>query len=62
VARGLTFSERSLDDGEFLETLVLPLDEALEWVRSGRITDVKTQMGLLWADRLRAGWPLPDEV
>jgi ADP-ribose pyrophosphatase len=62
LARGLTFSERSLDDGEFLETLILPLDDALEWVRSGRITDVKTQMGLLWADRLRAGWPLPDEV
>jgi ADP-ribose pyrophosphatase len=37
---------------------VVPLDEALEWIRIGRITDVKTQMALFWADRLRAGWPL----
>jgi len=60
VARGLTFSARALDDEEFLETLVVPLDEALQWVRTGRITDVKTQMALLWADRLRAGWALPE--
>lgn len=58
LARGLSQTARNLDDGEFLETLVLPLDEALEWVRTGRITDVKTQLGLLWADRLRAGWPI----
>jgi len=58
LARGLTLSERNLDDEEFLETLVVPLDEALEWIRIGRITDVKTQMALFWADRLRAGWPL----
>jgi len=58
VARGLSFSSRNLDDEEFLETLVVPLDECLEWVRTGRITDVKTQMAVLWADRLRNGWPL----
>ena len=57
LAQGLTLSERRLDDEEFLETLVVPLDEALEWIRLGRITDVKTQMALFWADRLRAGWP-----
>ena len=58
LAQGLMLSERDLDDEEFLETLVVPLDEALEWIRVGRITDVKTQMALFWADRLRAGWPL----
>ncbi|MBI1396216.1 MAG: NUDIX domain-containing protein [Betaproteobacteria bacterium] len=58
VARGLTYSARHLDDEEFLETLVVPLDEALEWIRTGRITDVKAQMALFWADRLRSGWPL----
>ena len=48
LARKLTKGERSLDAGEFLETLILPLDEAIEMVRDGRITDVKTVAGLLW--------------
>jgi hypothetical protein len=30
----------------------LALSEALEWVQSGRITDVKTMVGLLWMERL----------
>jgi len=59
MARGLSFSARQLDEEEFLETLIVPLEDALEWIRVGRITDVKTQIGLFWADRLRAGWPLP---
>ena len=58
VARGLTFERPALDPGEFLETLPVPLDEALAWIRSGVITEAKTILGLLWADRLRAGWPL----
>lgn len=60
VARGLEFIGTQLDDEEFLETLIVPLDETLEWIRTGRITEVKTQMALFWADRLRAGWTLPD--
>jgi len=56
-ARGLSFIGASLDEGEFLETLRLPLTEALEWVRDGTIRDTKTMLGLLWADRmLNAGW------
>lgn len=58
LARGLSWSGASLDDEEFLETLIVPLDEGLEWIRTGKITEVKTILGLLWADRLRAGgWP-----
>lgn len=60
VARGLEFTEVRLDDEEFLETLIVPLDEAIDWIRTGRITEVKTQMALFWADRLRTGWPLGD--
>lgn len=57
MARKLTFKGASLDDGEFLETLRLPLSEALEWVRDGTIRDSKTMLGLLWLDRiLHAGW------
>jgi ADP-ribose pyrophosphatase len=57
LARELSFKGASLDEGEFLETLRLPLAEALEWIRNGTINDTKTMLGLLWADRmLNAGW------
>ncbi len=57
LARELSFIGASPDEGEFLETLRLPLAEALEWVRNGTIRDSKTMLGLLWADRLlNAGW------
>ena len=48
LARDLTKGERSLDAGEFLETLIVPFGEAIEMIRDGRITDVKTVAGLLW--------------
>ncbi|MGB8436204.1 MAG: NUDIX hydrolase [Burkholderiales bacterium] len=55
LATGLTAAQdRSLDHGEFLETFTLPLAEALEWIRDGRITDSKTLIGLMWIDRLRS--------
>lgn len=57
MARKLEFKGARLDEGEFLETLKLPLDEGLAWLRSGRITDVKTILGLLWAEKiLKEGW------
>jgi ADP-ribose pyrophosphatase len=58
LARGLEHRGRTLDDGEFLETLPVPLATALEWVRTGTISDAKTIIGVLWADKLAAGsWP-----
>ena len=45
----------ALDEGEFLEVMTLPLVEALDWVREGRITDPKTIVGLFWAEKLRRG-------
>jgi ADP-ribose pyrophosphatase len=60
LARGLRHEGRQLDDGEFLETFPLALAEAIEWVRTGRITDVKTIIGILWAEKVVAGaWPEP---
>lgn len=57
LARGLEFRGAQLDEGEFLETLRLPLVEALQWVRDGRISDIKTMLGLLWAEKiLDNGW------
>jgi ADP-ribose pyrophosphatase len=48
VARGLELREQKLDAGEFLEVFKAPFAEALAMVRDGRITDVKTMIGLLW--------------
>jgi ADP-ribose pyrophosphatase len=55
LARGLEFRGARLDEGEFLETLRLPLQEGLEWVRSGRINEPKTIIGLFWAEKLLDG-------
>jgi ADP-ribose pyrophosphatase len=52
LARDLTQVEHALEDGEFLEVVPLALSEALAWVKSGRITDVKAIIGLLWMERL----------
>lgn len=58
LARKLEFrGAQQLDEGEFLETLRLPLSEAVEWVRRGRINDVKTMLGLLMAEKVvRENW------
>jgi ADP-ribose pyrophosphatase len=48
-ARGLEQRTASLDQGEFLEVLALPFDEALAMARDGRITDAKTISALFFA-------------
>ena len=48
LARKLTLQERKLDAGEFLETFMLPFDDAVAMVRDGRISDVKTVAAILW--------------
>ena len=60
LARGLTHQGGKLDDGEFLEVFELSLEEALEWVRVGKIDDSKTIVGLLWLDKVLKGeWSAP---
>ncbi len=60
LARGLKHEGRQLDDGEFLEVFDLPLAEALEWVRQGKIDDSKSIIGLLWLDKMLNGaWGAP---
>ncbi|HEY1286771.1 MAG TPA: NUDIX hydrolase [Burkholderiales bacterium] len=51
LARRLSRTERKLDQGEFLETLVRPFDEALAMIRDGELTDAKSVAALLWFDR-----------
>ncbi|KGM41879.1 ADP-ribose pyrophosphatase [Aquabacterium sp. NJ1] len=55
----LTLGERHLDEGEFLDVFTASLDELEGWVRDGKLTDVKTIVGMMWLAKYRAGqWPL----
>jgi ADP-ribose pyrophosphatase len=58
-ARGLVAGPTALDDGEFLETFSASVEQVLEWVRNGKITDVKTIIGAFWLEKLVAGRWIP---
>jgi ADP-ribose pyrophosphatase len=49
LATGLEKREARLEEGEFLEVFALPFEEALAMAADGRISDVKTIIGLYWA-------------
>jgi ADP-ribose pyrophosphatase len=49
LATELEKREPKLDAGEFLEVFTLPFEEALAMAADGRISDVKTIVGLFWA-------------
>ena len=51
LARGLTHVGQAPDDGELLEVVPVKLAAALRWVKGGKISDEKTVIGLLWADK-----------
>lgn len=55
LARGLTAGECKLDDGEFLETFTATVPDMLNWIREGKITDVKTVIGAFWLDKILGG-------
>lgn len=55
LAQDLTHVGQSTDDEEFVEVVPLRLAEALQWVRDGRISEVKAIIGLLWVDRVLRG-------
>lgn len=59
LARGLVADTRGqqLDHGELLDLLTLSLDDAVQAVRLGEITDAKTISALFWAEKiLLSGW------
>ena len=42
---------------EFLEILRVPFGEAIDWLRSGKICETKTVIGLFWLEKmLQQGW------
>jgi len=51
LAEDLQLSNQSLDQDEFLELFPLSLEEAIDLIKQGKITDVKTIIGILWLDR-----------
>jgi ADP-ribose pyrophosphatase len=57
LARGLTEGNHGRDPDEFLEILRVPFGEAMDWVRSGKICETKTVIGLFWLEKiLDRGW------
>ena len=52
LAEDLIETKQSLDTDEFLSLFPTKLEEAVEMVWEGEITDVKTIIGILWAQRI----------
>jgi ADP-ribose pyrophosphatase len=55
LATGLIHKGHNPDPDEFLEVLSMPLSRALAKVKTGGICEVKTIIGLLWANRIVRG-------
>ena len=55
LAQQLTHEGHPGEDGEFIECVRMSLHEALERSRQGEVTEPKTIVGLLWAEKLQTG-------
>jgi len=55
LGENLNKTERNLDQDEFLELVPVTIEQAFDWVKSGRISDVKTIIGILWVHQLMNG-------
>jgi len=55
LAEKLVKTEQSLDSDEFLELIPTKLDDAVQMVWNRQITDVKTVIGILWAQKVLSG-------
>ena len=53
MAEELSFTERELDDDEFLEVEKTPLAELVDMVMQGKISDAKTQIAVMKAAKLK---------
>ena len=63
LARGLTSGRQKLDEGEFIELFTADVSELSEWVRTGKVSDVKTIIGTFWLEKFLSGaWELPAPV
>ncbi len=55
LAEELTRGASELDEGECLETESVEFTQLLEWVKSGKIKDVKTLIGVFWLEKILLG-------
>ncbi len=55
LASGLKAGPARPDDGEFIQTFRILAEELLDWVRTGRISDVKTVIGAFWLEKIATG-------
>jgi len=55
LARDLKQGDAMLDEGEFLETFITPAGQLIDWVREGKISDVKTIIGAFWLEKILSG-------
>ena len=62
LAEGLSPGNSHLDAEEFLDVFAAPLEQLIEWVERGEISDVKTTIAVYWLDRYRRGFVLPTMV
>lgn len=57
LAEEISPGTRKLDHGEFLEPHEIAIADLMPMVRRGEITDVKTQIGVFWLEKiLKEGW------
>jgi len=62
LAEELAPGKSHLDDEEFLDVFAAPLEEILQWIEIGEITDVKTTISAYWLDRHRRGLANPKPI
>jgi ADP-ribose pyrophosphatase len=55
IARDLRESRQQLEEAEFLEVVEIPFSEALQRARRGELMDMKTVVGLLYAEEYVRG-------
>ncbi|WP_413560012.1 NUDIX domain-containing protein [Bdellovibrio sp. HCB209] len=57
LAKDLSKTQQQLDEGEFLEVIEIAPQELMSLIQQGKVTDVKTQIGAFWLDKiLRGEW------
>jgi len=57
LAKDLLQMEQKLDHGEFIEVVEVNPKDLMQLVRAGKVSDVKTQIGAFWLDKiLRGEW------
>jgi len=62
LAEGLEPGTSKLDEEEFLDVFAAPLEQLINWVEEGEITDVKTTISVYWLDRYRRGLVSPTPI